>query len=86
MINRNESPLGWAAMVYELADAHEHLGNLLKVIEKDPNFSEEDFRIQLGHIYAHLNRGWRCRLIAEEMTEGEWESGREFPDDIKPIA
>ena len=86
MINRDDNPVGWAMMMYELTDAHEHLGTMLKEIENDSEFSEEEFRVHLGHIYAHLNRAWRCRLIPEEMTESEWESGREFPDDIQPIA
>ena len=30
MINRDLHPAGWAALVYELEDAHEHLGQLIK--------------------------------------------------------
>jgi len=86
MINREQHPVGWSAMIYELADAHEHLGTLLKDIEGDPEFSEEELRIHLGHIYAHLNRAWRSRLIPGGMTETEWEKGRGFPNDIQPIA
>jgi hypothetical protein len=86
MINRDENPVGWAMMMYELADAHEHLGAMIKDIEVDLEFSEEEFRIHLGHVYAHLNRAWRRRLIPGEMTENEWEAGREFPNDIQPIA
>jgi hypothetical protein len=52
----------------------------------NPTYSEAELRIHLGHIYAHLNRAWRQRLVHEEMTETEWGKSREFPDDIQPIA
>ena len=86
MIDRDAHPIGWSSMMYELSDAHEHLGELLKEVEGAPSFSDDEFRVRLGHIYAHLNRAWRCRLRPEGLTDLEWEAGREFPDDLQPIA
>jgi len=86
MINPKDSPVGWAMLMYELDDAHEHLGNLIKTISSDPEYTEEEFRVNLGHVLAHLNRAWRRRLVHEDMTEEEWNAAREYPDDLKPIA
>lgn len=56
MIDRGQSPAGWALLMYELDDAHEHPGNLLTHREERSDFDEIEFRIELGHAHAHLNR------------------------------
>jgi hypothetical protein len=86
MINRNDQPVGWAMLLSDLEDAHEHLGNLIKEITSDPEYAEEELRIDLGHVYAHLNRAWRRRLIAEDFTDEEWSAAGAFPDDLQPVA
>lgn len=86
MINPTEYPVGWAMLMYELDDAHEHLGNLIKAISSDPEYSEESYRVDLGHVLAHINRAWRRRHVHEDMTEEEWNAAREYPDDLLPIS
>ena len=56
MIDRGQSPASWALLMYELDDAHEHPGNLLTHREERSDFDEIEFRIELGHAHAHLNR------------------------------
>ena len=86
MINRDSNPVGWTLLVSELEDAREHLGVMLQDMSSAEDYSEEEFRIDLGHVYAHINRAWRRRLVAEDLNDDEWEQAREFPDDIDPIA
>lgn len=86
MINPKNNPVGWAMLMYELDDAHEHLENLINAISSDPAYSEESYRVDLGHVLAHLNRAWRRRLVHEDMTLEEWNAAREYPDDLSPIA
>ena len=86
MINRESNPVGWALLLYELADAHEHLGNLLKVITEDPDYSEGNLRVDLGHVYAHLNRAWFRRNVTEDFPESEWDTATKFPGDLEPVA
>jgi hypothetical protein len=86
MINPKDHPIGWAMLLYELDDAHEHLGSLIKAISSDPKYSEECFRVDLGHVLAHLNRAWRRRLVQENMTDQELDDAREYPGDLRPIA
>jgi hypothetical protein len=86
MISRDSNPLGWSFLLDELADAHEHLGNLLGQIQTDRGYSETEFRTDLGHVYAHLNRAWRRRDVPEDFTSQEWQQAGAFPDDIEPVA
>ena len=72
--------------LYDLEDAHEHLGELIKQVSTDASYGEPELRVDLGHVYAHLNRAWNRRLKSEDLTDEEWEASREFPDDLEPIA
>ncbi|WP_147292908.1 hypothetical protein [Dyella psychrodurans] len=69
--------------MYELEDAKEHLANLIKEIEGDAAYDESNLRIDLGHVYAHLNRAWRRSMRA--VDKRDWDSASQFPDDLKPI-
>jgi hypothetical protein len=45
---------------YELEDAADALAMLLREMNED-GFGEPELRINLGHVYAHLNRAWHSR-------------------------
>src|SRR3546814_8556978 len=77
MINRTDNPVGWSLLLSDLDDAHEHLGNLIKEISTDAEYGEPELRIDLGNVYAHLNRAWRRRLIAAYFSAVEWEARSE---------
>lgn len=85
MIYRENNPVEWAGLMYELEDAHEHLANLMTDMMNDATFDEADFRIQLGHVFAHLNRAWYRRNLRRDITEDEWTVASKFPDDLDPI-
>lgn len=85
MISRHENPLGWSLFLYELADAHEHLGELLREAQESLDFDEPELRIALGHVYAHLNRAWTRRNVAEDFPDSQWEMASRFPGDLEPI-
>ena len=86
MINKSDSPVAWIEMIDGLVDAHEHLGELIKEIGSDPDYGEESFAIDLGHVVAHLNRSWTRRNISRVLTDQEWDDFRKFPSDLRPIA
>jgi hypothetical protein len=85
VIVRDKNPVGWATLMYELDDAHEHLGDLLKEMTDSADFTEAEFRIQLGHVYAHLNRAWFGRNMDEGFGEQERARASAFPTDLDPI-
>jgi len=83
MIDKKLQPVEWAAFMYELADAREHLENLIKDLEKRPDYGEPELRIDLGHVFAHLNRAWRRSV--RDLDDAEWDWATKFPDDLTPV-
>ena len=86
MINRTGNPIGWSMLLSDLEDAHEHLGNLIRDISADVEYGEPELRIDLGHVYAHLNRAWRRRVIPDDFSDSEWVTAGAFPNDLEPVA
>lgn len=86
MLRPDINPMEWASLVDDLADAHEHLGELIKRMMQDPRYDESSYQVDMGHVMAHLNRAWARRNIDRELTESEWEAFREYHEDLKPIA
>ncbi|WP_395005497.1 hypothetical protein [Undibacterium sp.] len=82
MINKENSPVEWAGLMYELEDASEHLSVLISEIENDPEFDETDFNIQLQHIFSHLSRAWHRRKFDREISELEWVVASKFPIEL----
>ena len=85
MIDKDKNPVEWAGLMYELEDAHEHLGHLISEMMNDPEFDETDFTVFLGHIFSHLNRAWYRRQRDSEITEETWATASQFPNDLDPI-
>ena len=73
-------------LMYELDDAHEHLGTLISQMAEDGAIDDEDYCVQLGHVFAHLNRAWNGRNDIElDKTSDQICSKRsQFPTDLKP--
>jgi hypothetical protein len=86
MIDLKSDPLGWSFFMDELGDAHEHLGVLIAALGAG-DCDEDDLRISLGHIYAHLNRGWFRRNVMwpDDLDGARRELASAFPSDIEPV-
>lgn len=82
MIDKINQPVEWAGMMYELEDASEHLNDLIKGMESDPEFDETDFKIRLQHIFSHLSRAWHRRQFEGEFSEADWITGSKFPSEL----
>jgi hypothetical protein len=85
MINREENYLGWARLMTDLDDAREHLEKLANEMNQAGAIGDEEFAVQLGHVYAHLNRVWHSRNQREEITDEQWPFFSQFPKDLEPI-
>ncbi|MBJ7312049.1 hypothetical protein ACFOLJ_28050 [Rugamonas sp. CCM 8940] len=85
MISKEGAPVGWSALMYELEDAQEHLARLISEMNKDPEYDEESFRMDLGHVFSHLNRAWNWRNEDVDIDEENWQRASQFPVDLDPV-
>ena len=84
MINHNSNPIEWSSLMYELEDAKEHLDSLISEMKNKGSIDEVEYEIQIGHVFAHLNRGWNSRNKLGEYSEKERKKFSSFPSDLKP--
>jgi hypothetical protein len=85
MINAKDNPVAWAMLLYEISDAHEHLAALADQMASNDRIDDEDYAVQIGHAYAHINRAWNGRYETSEKTTNEQRSASsKFPADIEP--
>lgn len=84
LINKQSVPVEWAALMYELEDAQEHLTALISEMSAADDFDEVDLRIQLGHVFSHLNRAWHRRDKVYGPNQEEWQDASRFPSDLDP--
>ena len=86
MISFAKDPEAWALLMYQLDDTLDHLQKLIDQMALDGDIDEEDFQIQLSHIYAHLNRSWYLRS-GESIGDSDtaWIEASKFPTDLEPI-
>ena len=75
----------WAALMFELEDAHEHLGDLIAAMRSAGAADEIDYRIRIAHVFAHLNRAWHTRSLEGEASESQREEFTQFPRDLEPV-
>lgn len=85
MIAKENAPIGWIFLMSELEDAKEHLSTLIEDMRQDSEYDEANLRIDLGHVFSHLNRAWHRRDIREDLSEVEWEKASQFPADLEPL-
>lgn len=74
-------------LLYELADAHEHLGALIAELEAAGEGDEAEFATQLGHIFAHLNRAWHGRgdPRLDTVPDDQRAQRSQYPADLPPV-
>lgn len=85
MINKNDNPVEWSQLLYELGDAKEHIESLIDELTKSEDFDETDFGIALGHVYSHINRAWNSRNHLGDVSTSKFEEFSKIPTDIKPV-
>uniref|UniRef100_UPI003F881A84 hypothetical protein n=1 Tax=Pseudocolwellia agarivorans TaxID=1911682 RepID=UPI003F881A84 len=85
MIDRKSNPNEWSTLLYELDDAKEHLESLVNQLNGAGKIDEEDFKIQLSHIYAHVNRSWNIRNLETDFNIQDSAKLSRFPTDIDPL-
>jgi len=85
MINQKDHYVTWALLLTEIDEAREHLEGLANKMAQAGKIDESDFSVDLGHVYAHLNRAWHSRNQIEEISEDQWPVFSRFPEDLNPV-
>lgn len=85
MINEKDNPVEWAMLITELDEAREHLDALIKSMAETESTDESEYAVQLGHVFAHLNRAWNSRELIGPIGHNEWRTCSAFPDDLDPV-
>jgi len=85
MINKEEHYVAWALHLTELDDAYKHLEVLIRKMTGADAIQDSEFAIDLGHVYAHLNRAWHLRNQRSEITNDQWSAFSQFPKDLEPV-
>jgi hypothetical protein len=77
-------------ILWHLRKAIDAITTVIQEIESDPEHGEEELRIDVAHIYHHINTAWNARDASkeriEECSQKDFDEWREFPDDIDPVA
>jgi hypothetical protein len=71
--------------MYELEDAREHLEDLVKRMLEAGTIDESIYSVDLGHVFAHLNRAWNTRDQEREYPESERDRFTRYPTDLEPV-
>jgi hypothetical protein len=76
-------------VLFHIREATEALVQLVAEINSDPEYDSSDFRVELCHVYHHLNSAWNGRdsqtilgTSEHEIHFGEW---RKFPTNDEMI-
>jgi hypothetical protein len=85
----NKNPAVMRYIKFNLAEAKESLGQLLKKMNADPKYPEEYYWMDMGHIYGHINTAWNARNASAKrvlkLTDRDFNQWNKFPGRDKPF-
>ena len=74
-------------VLWNLKEAREALDQLVADIEADADYDYGEFRVDMEHLYHHINIAWNARDAAAEITDvcsqEDFDRWRQFPRDIE---
>ena len=85
MINRKDNPIEWDGLLFGLEEMKEHIQSLIDELSEKGEMSEEEYQVDIGHLYAHLNRAWNTRNETDEYVDKHFQQLSQFPEDISPV-
>lgn len=72
-------------VLFHLREAKEQLDSMIAEIPSDPEYDIGEFRVEMGHVYHHLNTAWNGRDQTDEQfkkcTDVDFARFRRFPQD-----
>jgi hypothetical protein len=70
-------------LLSHLSEALEQLTAMIENIKSDPEYEIGEFKVEISHVYHHLNTSWNGRDCTDEQwrTNENFASWRRFPDE-----
>jgi hypothetical protein len=76
-------------VIYNLEEAHEEIGLILRDMKRDPAYGEAALERALRHVVHHVNIAWNARHAREaaihEATDDELTTWSKYPVDLEPL-
>jgi hypothetical protein len=77
-------------ILWNLREALNALDQLIADMEATADYDFGEFRVDMEHLYHHINTAWNARDASQESTdacsEGDFARWRQFPQDIALIS
>lgn len=72
-----------AAVLFHLREAAEQLSDTIRSLEGAADYGTDELRVEMGHLYHHLNTAWNGREQTDEefntCTDESFKQLRRFP-------
>lgn len=70
---------------FHLEEAQEELVRILECLS-NPDYDEVEYRVNMQHLFHHINTAWNARSVSDEQTaegrEEDFHKHRKFPSDL----
>ena len=77
-------------VLWHLKEARAAIDELIADMETDAEYDFGEFRVDIEHLYHHVNTAWNARDATQESTdacsEENFDRWRQFPQDIEIIS
>lgn len=72
---------------FNLEEAREAIDTLIRELTADPEYDSANLRVDMQHIYWHINSAWNGRhpkANEATLTDSQFEAYIQFPKDLTP--
>lgn len=73
-------------VLFHLEEAEKAIGDAISNIKAESDYEAVDLRIDMSHVYHHLNTAWNGREASEEdsreNSDENFDKWRSFPKDL----
>ena len=74
-------------VLWNLGEAREAIDQLIADMQSNPDYEYGEFRVDMEHLYHHINTAWNARDASTEITDAcaqeDFDRWRQFPQDIE---
>ena len=76
-------------VLFHLGEAEKAIRDTIAEIKAHPDYDYGEYRVDMEHVYHHVNSAWNARdaseAAAKECSEADFSRWRQFPTDIELI-